>query len=114
MDVRPGRLSPAFLISQKSEIFDSFPPGEAFGCGGGIGLRPLLAGAIAAGHKAPPYGEGRSAIVVVGAPLLRCPETAFRADTPEGCPYGENRGMGSSTMAVVGATIMSPVAHRFV
>ena len=22
---------PAFLISQKSEIFDSFPPGEAFG-----------------------------------------------------------------------------------
>jgi hypothetical protein len=23
---------PAFLISQKSEIFDSFPPGEAFGC----------------------------------------------------------------------------------
>ena len=24
------RLSPAFLISQKSEIFDSFPPGEAF------------------------------------------------------------------------------------
>ena len=24
------RFPPAFLISQKSEIFDSFPPGEAF------------------------------------------------------------------------------------
>ena len=29
------RLSPAFLISQKSKIFDSFPPGEAkAACGG--------------------------------------------------------------------------------
>ena len=24
------KFPPAFLISQKSEIFDSFPPGEAF------------------------------------------------------------------------------------
>ena len=41
---RPGLL-PAFLISQKSEIFDSFPPGEAFGAvesiasGPGIGAQ---------------------------------------------------------------------------
>ena len=70
MDIQPGRLSPAFLISQKSEIFDSFPPGEAFWCGCEIGLR---------------------AEVVFG-------------------PYG----MGNSAIVVVGATIMSPVAHRLV
>ena len=29
-NVPNARFSPAFLISQKSKIFDSFPPGEAF------------------------------------------------------------------------------------
>ena len=31
IDCTIPRLPPAFLISQKSKIFDSFPPGEAFG-----------------------------------------------------------------------------------
>ena len=36
-DCTISRLPPAFLISQKSKIFDSFPPGEAFAPGEAFG-----------------------------------------------------------------------------
>ena len=41
------------------------------------------------------------------------PMVAIFMDDRKGRPYGENRGVGSSAIVVAGATIMSPVVHRF-
>ncbi len=49
--VQTERFPPAFLISQKSKIFASFPPGEAIGAAAPVQIRTqnLSPGTIAPG-----------------------------------------------------------------
>ena len=73
-------------MCRKTEIFDCFPPGEAFGCGGEIGLRAEVVFG--------PYGVGSSAVVVVGADdhirpwrtdWITGSSMVRRRNRPEGC-----------------------------